>query len=151
MYSLEKCLFNSFADFELIVFLLVLSFRSSLIPLSVHGLQILCPILWVALLLCVLVAQSCLTLCDPMNCSPPGSSVCGISQVRILAWVAISSSRGSSPPRDQTQVSFVAGRFSTVWATRGAPLSFQIHIFFAKQKITFIGLHMETLFSIKYL
>ena len=45
-------------------------------------------------------AQSCLTLCDPMDCSPPGSSVYGILQARILEWVAIASSRGSSRPRD---------------------------------------------------
>ena len=51
------------------------------------------------------VAQSCLTLCDPMDCSPPGSSVHGILQARILEWVAISFSRGSSWPRDWTQVS----------------------------------------------
>ena len=48
----------------------------------------------------VLVAQLCLTLCDPMDCSPPGSSVHGILQARILEWVAISFSRGSSQPRD---------------------------------------------------
>ena len=47
----------------------------------------------------VLVAQ-CPTLCDPMDCSPPGSSVRGILQARILEWVAVSSSRGSSRPRD---------------------------------------------------
>ena len=47
--------------------------------------------------------QSCLTLCDPMNCSPPGSSVHGISQARILEWVAMPSSRGSSRPSDQTE------------------------------------------------
>ena len=58
-----------------------------------------------------LVTQSCLTLCNPMNCSPPGSSVCGILQARILEWVAISSSRGSSQLRDQTQVPCTAGRF----------------------------------------
>ena len=46
------------------------------------------------------VAQSCLTLCDPMDCSPPGSSVHGFLQARILEWVAISFSRGSSQPRD---------------------------------------------------
>ena len=44
----------------------------------------------------VLVVQSCLVLCDPMDCSPPGSSVYGILQARVLEWVAISSSRGSS-------------------------------------------------------
>ena len=47
-----------------------------------------------------LVTQSCLTLCDPMGCSPPGSSVHGILQARILEWVAMSSSRGYSQPRD---------------------------------------------------
>ena len=51
---------------------------------------------------CVLcsVSQPCATLCDPMDCCPPGSSVRGIFQARILEWVAISSSRGSFPPRD---------------------------------------------------
>ena len=56
------------------------------------------------------VAQSHPTLCDPMDCSPPGSSVHGILQARILEWVAISSSRGSSQPRDGTWVSCTAGR-----------------------------------------
>ena len=59
------------------------------------------------------VVQSCPTLCDPMDCSPPGSSVHGILQARILEWVAISFSRGSSQPRDRTQVSHTAGRFFT--------------------------------------
>ena len=49
------------------------------------------------------VAQSCLTLCNPMDCSLPGSSVRGIFQARILEWVAISFSRRSFQPRDQTQ------------------------------------------------
>ena len=53
---------------------------------------------------CCLVAKLCLTLCDPMDCSPLGSSVCGILQARILEWVAISFSSGSSPPRDGTGV-----------------------------------------------
>ena len=61
----------------------------------------------------VLVAQSCLILCNPMNCSPPGSSVPGIIQARILEWVTIPFSRGSSQPRDQTQVCF-ADRFFTI-------------------------------------
>ena len=60
-----------------------------------------------------LVAQSGLTLVDPMDCSPPGSSVHGILHVRILEWVAMPSSRGSSQPRDRTQVSLIAGRFFT--------------------------------------
>ena len=51
--------------------------------------------------------QSCPTLCDPADCSPPGSSVHGIFQARILEWVAVSSSRGSSQPRDQTCVSCI--------------------------------------------
>ena len=54
------------------------------------------------------VTQSCLTLCDPMDCSPPGSSVHGILQARILEWVAISYSRGSSWPRDWTWVSCIS-------------------------------------------
>ena len=61
----------------------------------------------------VLVAQSCLTLCDPMDCSPSGSSVRVIFQARILEWVAISFTSGSSQPRDQTQVSCTAGKFFT--------------------------------------
>ena len=70
-------------------------------------------------LLCLL-AQSCLTLCDPMNCSPPGSSVHGILQARTLEWVAMPSSRGPPQTRDQTQVSHTAGGFFTNWATREA-------------------------------
>ena len=64
------------------------------------------------------VAQSCLTLCDPMDCSLPGSSVHGIFQARVLEWVAISFSRGSSRLRDWTLVSCIAGRHFTIWATR---------------------------------
>ena len=67
-----------------------------------------------------LVAKLCSTLNDPMDCSLPGSSVHGILQVRILEWVAIPFSRGSSWPRNQTQVSCIAGRFFTNWATREA-------------------------------
>ena len=52
-------------------------------------------------------------LYDPTDCSPPGSSFHGIFQARILEWVAIPFSRGSSPPRDQTQGSRIAGRFFT--------------------------------------
>ena len=55
------------------------------------------------------VAQSCPALCDPMDYSPPGSSVHGISRARILEWVAISLSRGSSRPRDQNCISCLAG------------------------------------------
>ena len=63
-------------------------------------------------------AQSCPTLCDPMECSLPGFSVLGISQARILEWGAISSSRGSSRPRNRTQISCMAGRFFAIRATR---------------------------------
>ena len=66
--------------------------------------------------------SSCLTLCDPMNCSLPGSSVQGILQGRKLEWVAIPFSRGSSQPRDWTCVSWIAGRFFTILAIRDAPL-----------------------------
>ena len=66
----------------------------------------------------VLVAQPCLTLCNPVDCSPPGSSVHRIFHARMLEWVAMPSSRGSSQPRDQTQVSHIAGRFFTSWDTR---------------------------------
>ena len=68
------------------------------------------------------VTQLCPTLCDPVDCSPPGSSIYGILQARILEWVAISFSRGSSQPRDQTQVSRIAGRRFNLWATRISPL-----------------------------
>ena len=66
------------------------------------------------------VAQLCLTLCNPVDCSPPGFSVHGVFQARILEWVAISFSRASSPPRDRTQVSCIGGRCFTLWATREA-------------------------------
>ena len=65
--------------------------------------------------------QSCLTLCDPAGYSLRGSSVHGIFQARILKWVAISFSRGSSRPRDWacvSSISCIAGRFFTVWTTR---------------------------------
>ena len=64
------------------------------------------------------VTQSCPTLCDPMGCSLQGSSVHGIFQARVLEWVAISFSRGSSQLRDRSRVSRIAGRHFTVWATR---------------------------------
>ena len=65
----------------------------------------------------VLVAQ-CLTLWEPIDCSPPRSSVHEILQARILEWVAISFSKASSPPRDQNWVSPIAVGFFTVWAPR---------------------------------
>ena len=68
----------------------------------------------------VLGSQSCPTLCHPMDHNLPGSSVHGILQARILEWVVILFSKGSSQPRDRTQVSCIAGRFITVLATREA-------------------------------
>ena len=76
----------------------------------------------------VLVTQSCPTVCDPVNCSLPGSSVHGISQARILGWVAIPFSRGSSWPRDQTWVPCIAGRFFTIWAIGEAQPSWYINL-----------------------
>ena len=81
------------------------------INLSIHNSFVLCQ---------CLVIQSGPTLCDPMDCSPPGSSVLGILQARILEWVAISFPRESFWSRNQTQVSCIVGRFFTIWATREA-------------------------------
>ena len=68
----------------------------------------------VCVCVCVcLRTQSCPTLCEPKNCSPPGSSVCEISQARILEWVDVSYRRGSSRPRDGTHVSCISVRFCT--------------------------------------
>ena len=64
----------------------------------------------------VKVTQWCPTLCDPMDCSLPHSSIHGIFQARVLEWVAISFSRGSSWPRDRTQVSRIVDRRFTIWA-----------------------------------
>ena len=68
----------------------------------------------------VLVTQLCLTLCDPLDCSPPGSSVHEILQARILEWEAILFSRGSTQPRNWTWVFCIVGRFFTIWNTREA-------------------------------
>ena len=73
--------------------------------------------------------QSCLTLCKPMACSLPGSSVHGILQARILEWVATPSSRASSWPRDQTRIfcgSCAAGGFFSHWAIREVPIPIYI-------------------------
>ena len=66
------------------------------------------------------VTKSCLSLCDPMDCSPPGSSIQGTLQARTLEWVAMPSSRGSSPPMDQTRVSCIECGFFTS-ETSGSP------------------------------
>ena len=88
----------------------------------------------------VLVALSCATLCNPMDYSPPGSSVHGTLHARILEWVAISFSKGSSKPRDRTQVSCTAGRLFTIWATGGSALYIyackyvSVHMFLSMHK-----------------
>ena len=66
---------------------------------------------------CCLVTKISLILSNSMDCIKPGSSIHGISQARILEWLVISFSRGSSRPKNPTQVSFIAGRFFTDWAT----------------------------------
>ena len=71
----------------------------------------------------MLVIQLCLALCNPMHCSPLGSSVRGILQARILEWIAISFPRGSSQPGKWTWVTCIAGRFFTIWATRDTLVS----------------------------
>ena len=67
-----------------------------------------------------LVTESCLILCDSMGCSPPGSSVHGILQARVLECIAIPISSGSPQPRNPIQVSYVVGRFLTTWSTMEA-------------------------------
>ena len=89
----------------------------------------------------VLVTQSC-PLCDPIECSQPGSSVHRIVQARVLECVAIPFSRGSSPPSDGTWVSCIAGRFFIVSATReahlqGTPPKGFASFFLAKENISF--------------
>ena len=70
----------------------------------------------------VLVAHSCPTLCNAVDSRLWGSSLHGILQARIMEWIPVSYSRGSSQPRNQTHVSLIAGEFFTFWATREAIL-----------------------------
>ena len=76
------------------------------------------------------VAQSCPTLCDPVDCNQLGFSVHGILQAKILEWIAISFSRGSSRPRDRTWVSLIGGRCFKLWATR------EVHGWFKSMRST---------------
>ena len=78
------------------------------------------------------VNQSLPTLCNPMDCSLPGSSVHGIFQARILEWVAISFSRGSSQSSDWTWVSCIVGRHFTIWTTREVPIKNNQHLLRAR-------------------
>ena len=73
-------------------------------------------------LLWLFSTKSCPILCNPMDCSPPGSSVHGSLQARILEWVVISFSRGSSRPRDQTGISWIDKQILYHWATREAQI-----------------------------
>ena len=79
---------------------------------------------------CYLVAQSCLTLSDSLDCSPPGSSVHGLIQARTLECIAIPLSRGSSQLKDGTWVFRIADRFFTIWTTREAQLILYINFKF---------------------
>ena len=81
---------------------------------------------WILLYFCCCcsVTKLCLTLWDPMDCNPPGFPGHGISQTRTLEWVAISSSRGSSWPRDQTPASCIGRWILYHWAARKAPYIF---------------------------
>ena len=76
---------------------------------------------WATELNILMCAQLCLTLCDPVDCNSPGSSVHGIFQARILQWVAMSSSRESSWPRDRTRVFCIGRQILYHWATFEAP------------------------------
>ena len=110
----------------LIIWLLFVSLRYLLPGLRFSSPEVCAPIyLWVFAhsvpFTKVLVTQSCLILCDSMDCSSPGFSVHGIFQARILEWAAIFFSRGSSQSRDQTWASFIPDRYFTIWATREVP------------------------------
>ena len=80
------------------------------------------------------VAQSCLTLCDPMDCSLPGYSVHGIFKTRVLERVAFSFSRGSSQPRDWSQVSGIVGRHFYRLSHQGSPLWASLVAYLVKKK-----------------
>ena len=77
--------------------------------------------LTIAICLCAQLLSRVWLFCSPTDCSPIGCSVHGILQARILEWVVMPFPRGSSRPRDQTQVSCVVGRCFTIWATREVP------------------------------
>ena len=91
------------------------------------------------------VAQLCLTLCNPMECSPPGSSVHKIFQARKLEWVAILPSRKSSQPRDQTRVSCVDRCFFPL-----CHLGIPVLVSAVKQSESVICIHISTLFLILF-
>ena len=92
------------------------------------------PIFIMGLKVKMLIDQLCPTLWGSMDCSSPGSSVHGILRARILEWVAIPFSRGSSWPRDQTWVFCIANIFFTIWAHQESPIKGLGHCIFNWQK-----------------
>ena len=104
------------------------------------------------------VDQLCPTLCEPMDCSLPGCSAHGIFQAMVLEWVAISFSRRSSWPRDQTRVSSIVGRCFTVWATKSviinsAAMNTGVHVSFwimsrYMPRSAIAGLYGSSIFSL---
>ena len=111
---------------------------------------------WESLVCSYLLGQSCPTLCDPMDCSLPGPSVQGIFQAKILEWVSISSSRGSSQPRDWTLVSCISCIVrwilyncaileiplpSQIWMALPLFLTFHSLLFLATTLIIFVFFH----------
>ena len=102
---------------------------------------------------CVCVAQSCPTLCNPMNYSPPDSRVYGVLWARILEWVAIPFSRGSSQPTDQIQISCMASRFFCVCVMRTLRICPLKNFMYKLQQcfcIFSILLNMSVLYFIRY-
>ena len=94
----------------------------------------------------VLVTQSSVTLCNPMDCSLRGSSIHGTLWARILDWVAKASSRGTSWPRDPTQVSCIVSRFFTIWASWPRKSSaylftINVYIYYKCLFLTVLSLH----------
>ena len=116
--------------------------------IGVELLSILCYFLCVCVCVCVCVcsvAQLCLTLCNPMECSPPGSSVHKIFQARKLEWVAILPSRRSSQPRDQTRDSCVDRCFFPL-----CHLGIPVLVSAVKQSESVICIHISPLFQISF-
>ena len=91
----------------------------------------------------LLVPQTCPAVHDLMGYSQPGSSVCGILQAKILEWVAIPFSRGSTWSR----VSCFAGRFFAIWATREAPKAMSLFLSFWKAVLPGIGFLLDSCYQ----
>ena len=92
-----------------------------------------------------LVAQLCPVLCNAIDCSPPGSSVHGIFQARTLEWIAISFSRRSSQPGDQTGVYHIVGRSFTPWATKEAPEKHPEALFIELNSYSYLKIQVKIL------